>query len=65
MPDLDSDLRDKRPLTTEWDRDDLPRFEEAAKVLSVRERGNFKRVDIIRMGARRFADQILGAEERA
>ena len=58
MPELGND-RAKRPLTTEWDTDDLPRFEQAAKALSVRERGNFKRVDIIRMGARRFADEIL------
>ena len=60
MPDMDTDTKPKRPLTTEWDKEDLPRFEEAAKALSVRERGNFKRVDIIRMGARRFADEILG-----
>lgn len=63
MTDLDT--REKRPLTTEWDKDDLPRFEEAAKALSVRERGNFRRVDIIRMGARRFADEILGSSPSA
>lgn len=49
-------------LTTRWETKDLDRFEEAAKALSQRDHGDYTKTDIIRMGARRFAAEILGGE---
>lgn len=57
--------RDKVGLTVQWNGDDLPTFERAAEVLSAREHGNYNKADIIRMGARRFAADILAAESAA
>lgn len=52
-------------LTVQWNGEDLPTFERAAEVLSAREHGNYNKADIIRMGARRFAAEILAAESAA
>lgn len=49
-------------LTVQWSSDDMPILERAAEVYSAREHGDFTRADIIRMGARRFAAEILGPE---
>lgn len=49
-------------LTTRWETKDLAQFEKAADALSAREHGDYTKTDIIRMGARRFAAEILGTE---
>jgi hypothetical protein len=48
-----------RGHTIKWDRADLARIEEAARVLSEREHLDLNATDIIRSGARRFAEEIL------
>jgi hypothetical protein len=52
----------KPGLTVQWGETDLPTFQKAAEVLSAREHGDYTKTDIIRMGARRFAAEILAAE---
>lgn len=48
-----------RPHTIRWDLSDWERLEEAARVLGERQHLDLAPVDIIRSGARRFADEIL------
>lgn len=50
---------ENRPHTVRWDMTDWERIEEAARVLGERQHLDLAPVDIIRSGARRFADEIL------
>jgi len=52
---------EKVGLTVLFRESDLEEFEKAAEAYSVKEHGDFSKTDIIRMGARRFAADILAA----
>ncbi len=54
---------EKVGLTVQWTSDDISNLERAAVTLSAREHGDFNKTDIIRMGARRFAAEILATEQ--
>jgi hypothetical protein len=47
------------PRSIRWDLADWKRFKEAAQVLGEREHLDLGPLDIVRSGARRFADEIL------
>lgn len=47
-------------LSVRFSPEDLARFKEAARVLGEREHLDLLPIDIVRSGARRFADEVLG-----
>lgn len=59
MAEGSKEATDKVGLTVQWVTDDLETFEKAAAALSARDHGDYTKSDIIRMGARRFAAEIL------
>lgn len=59
MAEGGKEATEKVGLTVQWVSDDLETMERAAIALSARDHGDYTRTDIIRMGARRFAAEIL------